>query len=75
MFAEAGFSEQPDFVLPLFGMGLLFVATAVAVYLAFQLVMEMLSGGCDVTVSNLLRLTTYVAVVLTLLCVYMRLAS
>ena len=72
MIAEAGLSEQPDFLAPLFGIGLLSVGSGIAFYLALQLAVEMLTGGCQVSTINLLKLTAYVGVFCTLFGVFIR---
>lgn len=67
---EAGFSEQPDFVLPMLLLLLLFAAIGLAAYLLLQGAAEVLAGSRKLTIKLLFQAITLTAVVIVLLGVY-----
>lgn len=67
---EAGWSEQPDFALPMLLLFCLFVGTGLAVYLLIQAIAEVLIGARPVTIRLLLQAMALIAVLTVLLGVY-----
>ncbi len=70
LLGEAGWSEQPDFALPMLLVACLFVGTGLAVYLLMQATAEVLIGARPVTIRLLLQAMALIAVLTVLFGVY-----
>ena len=70
LIGEAGLSEQPDFVLPMLLLLLLFGGVGIAAYLMLQGAAEVMMGSRKFTIKLLLQATALTAVLIVLLGVY-----